>query len=833
MSSRQIRKLKQQREAEEARLRLEAELAISEEESEEESFAPAKSSMFSAFAGLEDEAGNDDDDDSEDENKVELATPLKPTAPAESESEEEIISIPAKKAKKNKKKKKKKAAKATPNPESDQDIDAALAALNIKAANSKYGAPVEELPQLDPEYERICTLLGINSQHLKVANEMRNLFGRTAASSANEDAGTPRRNNRNRRIAMDLESVLKGRHAPGKGFPELTLRRNLFIAGKDEWPRAPTGGLTMEMVGKARPDGTQEFRYCHDQMYEQTQQQFRIFVEMGDPQNLISLLVRNPYNVSLLIQVSKVAKDQSDHSLSNDLLERALFTMARASTSAFGNALKAGKARLDFSRPENRELWLAGHQYIKSLIMKGTYRTALEWGKLLLELDPHGDPYCTGLWIHHLAYRAMEWEWLVDYACSTLLDPLNYMYYSVLPTKALAHMSLKQPKEARASLREAISRTPFMFGQLFKELNLGDLPAGIWGAMALNNAEELFAELYVRQTKDLWNTPEATSLLMEVAHSLRKDEIDPFLYNSESVNLDVARFVYLDSTPALMALVPGKLLHRQPNSDSDPLPPSMEDNKFSWPSQQQPFLAANGGRENGLAGAMDGHFNPIEALRALIPGFGRQGGEQEDESALQDIRHQLEAAGAAEPEPEVEEAESGVVNAGDERQPRPESHLRRLYQMLFGGGDGAADRSEDHERDAENESGPMVAVPTETDFQRRVREERGGEEIVDPMAHNRWISQNAMRRLAERTREGGEGRGAEMDDGNVGEESGVEGDSVDGEEWHSAEEGEVDGVPMGSDEGEEEFEEWNEEAFRRAEARALERREAERRGDRT
>ena len=143
--------------------------------------------------------------------------------------------------------------------------------------------------------------------------------------------------------------------------------------------------------------------------------------------------------------------------------------------------------------------------------------------------------------------------------------------------------------------------------------------------------------------------------------------------------------------------------------------------------------------------------------------------------------------------------------------------------MLFGGGDSAADSREEAERDAENESGPMVAVPTETDFQRRVREERGGEEIVDPMEHNRWISRNATERLAERTRAGEEGRGREVDDE----------DSMDGEEWHSVEEGEVDGVPMGSDEGEEEFEEWNEEAFRRAEARALERREAERRGDRT
>lgn len=40
-------------------------------------------------------------------------------------------------------------------------------------------------------------------------------------------------------------------------------------------------------------DGTIEFRFVHDNAYEAVQNQFRIFVEMGDPQNLIGLLQRN------------------------------------------------------------------------------------------------------------------------------------------------------------------------------------------------------------------------------------------------------------------------------------------------------------------------------------------------------------------------------------------------------------------------------------------------------------------------------------------------------------------------------------------------------------
>lgn len=40
-------------------------------------------------------------------------------------------------------------------------------------------------------------------------------------------------------------------------------------------------------------DGTNEFRFVHDNAYEAVQNQFRIYVEMGDPQNLIGLLQKN------------------------------------------------------------------------------------------------------------------------------------------------------------------------------------------------------------------------------------------------------------------------------------------------------------------------------------------------------------------------------------------------------------------------------------------------------------------------------------------------------------------------------------------------------------
>jgi hypothetical protein len=290
MSSRQLRKLQQQRELEQAQAKLQAEAEKEEEESEDEPVATApkpKASLFANFAALEDEAEDEDEDE---KGAVQSQPEL---------SDLEPNPAPAPKPKKSKKKKKAKKGKERAVEEEKPDIgadeiDAALRELNIKQA-SRPSAPLP--PTLDPEYERVCKLLGISSQHLKVANEMRNLFGRTAVEN-HDDAGGPvgrgaRRRQRGQNQQVDLETALKGHHAPGKGLSELTLRRNNLIQGKEEWPKGTTGGLTMALAGTPTKDGTQEFKYEHDQNYQNLQQQFQLYVNVGEPQNLIGLLVRN------------------------------------------------------------------------------------------------------------------------------------------------------------------------------------------------------------------------------------------------------------------------------------------------------------------------------------------------------------------------------------------------------------------------------------------------------------------------------------------------------------------------------------------------------------
>jgi hypothetical protein len=387
--------------------------------------------------------------------------------------------------------------------------------------------------------------------------------------------------------------------------------------------------------------------------------------------------------------VSKIAKDQTDHALSSDLVERALFTFGRAAQSLFATKLSQGKARLEFARPENREFWLAGYQYLRSLIMKGTYRTALEWAKLLLALDPENDPYCMLLMIHHLALRAYESQYILDIYENQMLGEWNTFIAHMSPSLALAAMQLREAVRARTLLKQSIQRLPWLFCKLFQELNLDNPPPSIWGAEPRTDAENLFSEIYIRQTKDLWNTPEATSLLVEVAHASDKlNYHDPPKLDNKEITLNIARFVYLDNTPALMALIPSQLMHRSNNSDSDPLSP--DQNIFSWDSQR--MLFASNGSSRGMDRAFGDHLDPIAALRALIPGLGNNhAGDGEQGFTDNEIRDFLETevnrqgatAAAADSDDDVEHGTGSEW--GDEEaveQPRA-SGARRLYDFFY------------------------------------------------------------------------------------------------------------------------------------------------------
>jgi Transcriptional repressor TCF25 len=575
MPPRALRKL--QRQQEQDRLGALGKPAEEGEEESDEEEQPANTRQKSAFALLGEPAEEDDPDVLVDYSNEETHYEARPTAKDEDHASQDQVTTKAKKKKKTKKDKKKAKeasfgagpAISTQKAELD-DIDRALKELRVRDEGKKGESATASLPT---EVQSFYQLLSVDSKNLKVLNEMKRLFGSSVLESENEGGGAGRRRGRGPQ-QLDLGAALDRRNNPlsrGQGLSERILRKNIFIQGKDSWVKETGGGLGMEVVEQAE-DFTTEYRYVHGMGYQRSQREFDICVESMDPQRMIYFLQMNPYHISGLLQVAEIARQHQEPAVSVDLIERALFSFGRAAHSTFNTAMAEGKARMDFRRPENRELWLAGWRYVRSLGQRGTWRTAFEWAKLLFSLDPEGDPYQVRLVVDQLAMRAGQFTQLVSLAST---DKSTLDWGQDLPniriSLALAHDRLKQPQEARAVLSEAVQKWPWMIARLLRELDIDRIPKSVWGTEPRTPREELHTTAYVTRAKDLWNTPEAVSLLVEVAETTDALASLPKADESE-IDLNEARHFLLDETPSLLGLLPRAFTNLR-TSASDPLPP--------------------------------------------------------------------------------------------------------------------------------------------------------------------------------------------------------------------------------------------------------------------
>jgi len=583
MSSRALRKAQREREELEQLEKLQQQ-EHEDEEDDEPLPAPTKKSAFAMLA----EQDEDEDESQEPDEEGGVAIDEEP-------SEATPAKAPSKK--KKKKKAKGKSGAGTPGTPAQQasaqkdepmdEIDAALKQLSASgktAGNTAAG--------VNDAVNESSRLLAIDAHHLHAQNEMRRLFGRAALEGGDDDdqgapgnAGGNRRQQR-RGQQVGLAQALRGQRVQGGragGLGSLGLRRNIFIQGKEEWPVATGGGLGMELVER-HADGTVEYRYVHNRAYQDVQSQFESCVASMDPNRLVVLLQHNPYHISTLLQVSEIAKQESDHATSGDLLERALFSLGRAVHSTFAKNLAEGKARLDFNRPENREFWLASWRYMQNLSMRATWRTVYEWAKLLLSLAPEQDPYAIWLVLDQYAIRSQQSLDYINISRNPTFKAVHNNLPNVQLSQGLAEYRAGNKSKGQQALFTAIGRFPWVVARLMQELSL-DPPPAIWGQSPRTDREKLHAELYAVRAKDLWNTPEICDFLVETASAL-PSEMPSAAPDTADINLNEARHVLLSETPALIALVPREYT-AQLTSTSDPLPPPTSIASYETTSQPQ------------------------------------------------------------------------------------------------------------------------------------------------------------------------------------------------------------------------------------------------------
>lgn len=155
------------------------------------------------------------------------------------------------------------------------------------------------------------------------------------------------------------------------------------------------------------------FTYKYTQIYDHIEQEYLSVIQMQNPQ-LISQFVRMyPYHVNGCLALSYLLETQADYNDAQLLIKRALYTLEQ-SLSADINLFN-GCCRLDYETECNKSLYHTLYKHIQMLGKKGLPRTALEYSKVLLSLNPLIDPTCILLSIDYYAIRSQQYKYLIDF----------------------------------------------------------------------------------------------------------------------------------------------------------------------------------------------------------------------------------------------------------------------------------------------------------------------------------------------------------------------------------------------------------------------------------
>ncbi|XP_053934927.1 transcription factor 25 [Cuculus canorus] len=455
---------------------------------------------------------------------------------------------------------------------------------------------------------------------------------------------------RNLNPENELKRYFGARAVLGDQRPRQRQRQNVrgtwLTAPDNSWPRYTSTGITMQLLETRR--GVQYFTFEHHRKYQQVQLLFLKNIESMDPNSVVPLLqALEPYHVDSLLLLSDAYRMQEDQEMARELVEQALYSLECSFHPLF--SLTSGTCRLDYRRPENRSFFLALFKHMMLLEKRGCPRTALEFCKLILSLDPENDPLCVLLMIDFLALRAREYTFLTrmfqEWESHRNLSQLPNFAFSV----PLAYFFLSQQEErselelsqAREKAAQLIQLALIMFPSVLMPLldhcsvqpdavvsshSFFGLNAQISQPPALNQ----LTSLYVVRTHSLWKDPAVMAWLEtnvnEVLHMV--DAQDPLVEDAEhkrkiryqSAPRNIYRHIILSEVKEAMAALPPEVTS-QPVMGFDPLPPL--DSIISYTRPERTNHPSN---ESTLS----------LFFRSLLPNFNLQG----------DVRHDDEEAGA-------------------------------------------------------------------------------------------------------------------------------------------------------------------------------------------
>ncbi|XP_004473490.2 ribosome quality control complex subunit TCF25 [Dasypus novemcinctus] len=418
-------------------------------------------------------------------------------------------------------------------------------------------------------------------------------------------------------------------------FPKCTW----LTTPKSAWPRFTKPGLSMRLLETRK--GLCCFAFEHSEEYQQVQHKFLMAVESMEPNNIVVLLQTSPYHVDSLLQLSDACRFQEDQEMARDLIERALYCMENAFHPLF--SLTSGACRLDYRRPENRSFYLALYKQMSFLEKRGCPRTALEYCKLILSLEPEEDPLGMLLLVDHLALRARSYEYLVhlfeEWEAPRNLSQLPNFAFSVPLAYFLLSQQADLPEHERQSMREksslliqqALTMFPGVLMPLLEYCSVRPDATvsshhffGPDAEISQSPALSQLVSLYLGRSHFLWKEPATMSWLEENVRAVLRavDAGDPAVEACEGrrktlyqrAPRNVHRHVILSEVKEAVAALPPDVT-TQSVMGFDPLPPVDTIYSYVRPERLSPIS----------------HGNTIALFfRSLLPNYSTEGERPDD-----------------------------------------------------------------------------------------------------------------------------------------------------------------------------------------------------------
>ncbi|KAH9508892.1 Transcription factor 25 [Bulinus truncatus] len=289
-------------------------------------------------------------------------------------------------------------------------------------------------------------------------------------------------------------------------------RSGRLVQPKDTWHSTSGSGLSMKYLGE-----TDGFVFEHSSAYQKIQHQFCDAVESGHPELIISILREHPYHVDTLLQMADMYRGTEDFQTAAESIEKALFGMESAFHSLFN--LAAGNCFLNYKRRENRSFYLCIFKHILNLGRRGCNRTAFEFCKLLLSLDPENDPLDCMSMIDYFALRAEQYDYLVRLEQEVLITEAMKHVPNFAMSIPLAHYKIavrdsQETSTADLLLQDSLLFFPMMLMPLMDQCSV-QLDKQLSGHSFFSTAElndstselQRMITLYVKRCESCWKEP--------------------------------------------------------------------------------------------------------------------------------------------------------------------------------------------------------------------------------------------------------------------------------------------------------------------------------------